>query len=265
MPLAYPRTVRTRVETVQIDDLSVRLHTLAPAGRLRDALDPTIVLVHGIGMSHRSFTMTQRMLARTHRTVSVDLPGFGALRATGRRLSMAELGDAVVRAVRACGAGDLVLIGQSMGTQVVVEAARQHPDVVRSLVLIGPVIEAGRRSAIVQALALARDSVVEGPRMNAVLVTDYLRSVLQYGAQLRPMLRYPIEQTIADVEQPVLVVRGTEDPIARRAWSAHLAAVAPRGAFVELPGPHQAQEREPVAFARLVDEFHGADRAGERR
>ncbi|WP_416393115.1 MULTISPECIES: alpha/beta fold hydrolase [unclassified Curtobacterium] len=247
--------MRARVETVRIDGLPVRLHTLAPAGRVHDVLAPTVVLVHGIGMSHRSFARSQRALAATHRTVSVDLPGFGGLPAAGRSLTMTELGDLVVRAVWSRGAGDLVLVGQSMGTQVVVEAARRHPDAVASVVLVGPVIAAGRRRLLTQALDLGRDGFVEGARMNAVLVTDYLRSVRQYVPELRTMLRYRLEDTVAELTQPVLVVRGDQDPIARHDWSARVAATAPRGAFVELPGPHHVQERQPVAFARLVGEF----------
>jgi len=247
--------VRARVETVRIDGLPVRLHTAAPAGRVHDALAPTVVLVHGIGMSHRSFARSQQALAATHRTVSVDLPGFGGLPAAGRRLEMSELGDLVVRAVRERGAGDLVLVGQSMGTQVVVEAARQHPDAVAAVVLVSPVVVPGRRLALLQALDLGRDGFVEGPRMNTVLLTDYLRSIRQYLRELRPMLRYRLEKTVAELQPPVLVVRGGEDPIARRHWSARVAAAALRGAFVELPGPHHVQERQPVAFAELVGEF----------
>ncbi|WP_439692524.1 alpha/beta fold hydrolase [Curtobacterium sp. SP.BCo] len=247
--------MRARVETVRIDGLPVRLHTAAPAGRVHDDLAPTVILVHGIGMSHRSFARSQRALAAEHRTVSVDLPGFGGLPAAGRRLGMDELGDLVVRAVRERGAGDLVLVGQSMGTQVVVEAARQHPDAVTAVVLVSPVVAAGRRLTVLQAVDLGRDGFVEGFRMNAVLVTDYLRSVRQYVRELRPMLRYRLEDTIAELRQPVLVVRGSEDPIARHDWSVRVAAAARRGTFAELPGPHHVQERQPVAFARLAADF----------
>lgn len=247
--------MRAKVETVRIDGPPVRLHTLATAGRVRDALAPTIVLVHGIGMSHRSFRRSQAALAGTHRTVSVDLPGFGGLPGAGRRLQIEELADLVVRAVGARGAGPLVLVGQSMGTQVVAEAARRHPGVVESVVLVSPVVVSGRRRVPVQALELARDSFVEGLRMNAVLTTDYLRSMPQYLRELGPMLRYRLEDTLPHVAQPVLVVHGSADPIARQAWSARVAAAAPRGVYVELPGPHHVQEHQPVAFARLVDEF----------
>lgn len=250
--------MRAKVETVRTDGLPVRLYSAAPAGRLGQDGSPTVVLVHGIGMSHRSFARSQRALATTHRTVSVDLPGFGWLPAAGRRLSIEELGDLVVRAVRSRGHDDLVLVGQSMGSQVVVESARQHPSVVRSVVMVGPVIAAGRRTLRQQAFDLARDGLVERVRMNAVLVTDYLRSMRQYLHELRPMLRYGTEDTVAQLAQPVLVVRGDRDPIARREWSERVAAAAPDGTFVELAGPHHVQERQPEAFARLVDAFDRA-------
>lgn len=247
--------MRARVESFEIDGLPVRLRTTAPAGRLRDTLAPTIVLVHGIGMSHRSFARTQRHLARTHRTVAVDLPGFGGLPPVGRSLDVEELGDLVVEAVRSRGAGDLVLVGQSMGTQVVVEAGRRHPDVVTALVLIGPVVDPARRTLLQQALDLGRDVTAEDLRMNVVVLTDYLRSLRQYVRQLGPMLRHRLEDAVPTLVQPVLVVRGDRDPIGRRDWAAFLAASASRGALVELSGGHHVQERQPAAFARLVDEF----------
>ena len=247
--------MRARVESFEIGGLPVRLRTMAPAGRLRDGLAPTVVLVHGIGMSHRSFARTQRILARTNRTVAVDLPGFGGVPPVGRAVHVEELGALVVEAVRSRGAGDLVLVGQSMGTQVVVAAARRHPEAVASLVLIGPVVDPARRTLLQQALDLGRDTVVEDPRMNGVVLTDYLRSMRQYVRELRPMLRYRLEEVVPTLTQPVLVVRGDRDPIGRRDWAAALAASAQRGAFVELPGGHHVQDRQPAAFARLVDEF----------
>lgn len=247
--------VRAKVETVSVDGLPVRLRTLAPAGRLHDALVPTVLLVHGIGMSHRSFARSQQALARTHRTVAVDLPGFGGLPPAGRRLDAEELTDLVVRAARSRGAGDLVVVGQSMGTQVAVEAGLRHPDAVSSVVLVGPVVDDRRRTLFHQAVDLGRDSFAEGPRMNAVVLTDYLRSVRQYVRELGPMLRYPLLERVTDLDVPVLVVRGDRDPIARHAWAARVASNARRGAFVELPGAHHVQEHRPVAFADLVAEF----------
>lgn len=255
---AYCRGVRALVETVSVDGVPVRLHTMAPAGRRRDALAPTVVLVHGIGMSHRSFARSQRALSRTHRTIAVDLPGFGGLPPVGRRLEMAEVADVVMRAVRSRDVHESVLVGQSMGSQVVVAAALQHPDEVLAVVLVGPVVDDRHRSLLWLAAALGRDGLVEDVRMNAVLLGDYFRSIRQYLRQLRPMLRYPMRDAVAALRVPVLVVRGTRDPIARSAWAGRLARAARAGAMVELYGAHHVQEHQPVAFAELVDEFRRA-------
>lgn len=238
-----------------MDGVLVRLSTLAPAGRRRDALTPTIVLVHGIGMSHRSFRRSQHALSGTHRTVAVDLPGFGGVPAARRALAASEMGDLLVRALRASGVRQSVIAGQSMGAQVAVEAALRHPDVVDAVVLVGPVTDPRRRSLPRLAAGLLLDSCGEGLRMNTVIATDSLRSLRQYRRQLRPMQWYRMLEDVSRLRVPVLVVRGDRDPIARRDWAARVAGAAGRGALVELSGPHHVQEHQPVAFAEVVADF----------
>ncbi|MCJ1714287.1 alpha/beta fold hydrolase [Curtobacterium sp. VKM Ac-2922] len=250
--------MRALVETVSVDGVLVRLRTMAPAGRRRDALAPTIVLVHGIGMSHRSFARSQRVLSRSHRTIAVDLPGFGGLPPVGRRLEVHELADVVMWAVRSRGVHECVLVGQSMGSQVVVAAALHHPDAVVSVVLVGPVVDDRHRSLPWLAAALGRDGLVEDARMNVVLLTDYFRSLRQYVRQLTPMLRYPMLDAVAALRVPVLVVRGSRDPISRSAWAGRLTRAARDGTLVELYGGHHVQEHQPGPFAELVDEFRQA-------
>lgn len=247
--------MRAHIETVRVDGHGVRLRTVAPAGRVRDAFAPTIVLVHGIGMSHRSFRRVQAALSRTHRTVAVDLPGFGGQPYAGRRLEEHEYADLVVRAVTARGAGDLVVLGQSMGAQVAVEAGLRHPDVVTSVVLVGPVVDDRRSSLVRLAAALAVDCVVEGVRMNGVVFTDYIRGAAQYLRELRPMRDYRMVERVRGLTVPVLVIRGLQDPVSRHDWAERVVDAAAQGALVELPGPHHVQERQPIAVARLVDEF----------
>lgn len=268
IPSGVPRSVismRPLVETVDVEGCVLRLRTLAPAGRARDTLAPTIVLVHGIGMSHRSFKRVQRVLSRSYRTIAVDLPGFADSPSPGRRLEIEDLARLVITALRACDVEQCLAIGQSMGTQVVVGMALQDPGFVTSVGLIGPVIDDRRRTLLQQGFSLAVDGIRERPAMNATLLTDYLRSMPTYLRELRVMMRYPTLRSVAALEVPVLVMRGTEDPVARRGWAARVAGVAREAAFIELPGPHHVQDAHPGAVAAIVDEFIRVQTVGQLR
>jgi len=247
--------MRVLVETVQVDGHVLRLRTLAPAGRSRDNLAPTAVLVHGIGMSHRSFTRLQRALSHTYRTIAVDLPGFGGTPAPGRVIEMSELASLVVRAVREAGVQECIGIGQSMGAQVVTEMAQRFPEFTTSVVLVSPVVDDRRRTLLQQAWSLALNNRHETPWMNVVLFADYCRSIRQYMHALPVMMRYPMLGAVATLRVPVLVLRGTADPIAPQAWVRRLAGAATEGALIELPGGHHVQQRQSGAAAAIIDEF----------
>lgn len=112
-----------------MDSFNVRLRTMAPAGRMHDDRSARARHRHVA----RSFARSQQALARTQCTVRVDLPGFGGVPGAERRLSIETLADLAVRAVRDRGAEGLVMIGQSMGAQVAVEAGLRHTEVVSSV------------------------------------------------------------------------------------------------------------------------------------
>ncbi len=220
------------------------------------------MLVHGIGMSHRSFRRLQTVLARARTTVAVDLPGFGGAPDPGRPLRADALARAVIAAVLEAhpSAHSLVVVGQSMGAQVAVEAGLLPGAPVAAVVVIGPVVDDRRATAVAQAGALLLDVGVESARMNAVVITDSLRSARQYRRQLEPMLRYPMLERVAMLDRPLVVVRGSADRISDATWARRIVRAAPNGRLVELPGPHHVQESDPVGVAALVGAALPADR-----
>lgn len=243
--------MRTRNEAIEVDGIGVRLRWARPPGSTNDHV---VVLVHGIGMSHRSFRSLQRVLATRHVTVAVDLPGFGGVPSPGRPLGFDTLARTVVEAVRLRHAvRSLTVVGQSMGTQVAVEAALRYPDLVTSVALIGPVVDDRRDTALQQAADLLLDTTIERPGMNAIVATDSLRSLRQYRLELPVMLRYPMLVRVAMLDVPVAVIRGTEDRIAGAGWARRIVRTAPNAALVELAGPHHVQERDPLVVARVID------------
>ena len=74
-----------------VDGLSFRvLESGEPApGR------PAIVLVHGIGVSHRYLSRLHDVLAKGRKVYSIDLPGFGGLPKPARDVDVPAMADAL--------------------------------------------------------------------------------------------------------------------------------------------------------------------------
>ena len=99
---------------------------------------PPVVLLHGLGATNSSMLPLLADLARDHRVLAPDSPGFGASEAPPSVYSSAWYAawlDAFQHATRSRGA---VLIGNSMGGRIALEAGLTHPGSVRALVLLAP-------------------------------------------------------------------------------------------------------------------------------
>ncbi len=207
-----------------------------------------VVLVHGIGVSGRYFRPLERELAGpggARRVVVVDLPGFGDSPRPDQPLDIGDHADVVLALIERLGLERPVVVGHSMGAQVVTEAAARRPDALGAAVLVGPVAEPDARTPWEQGARLLRDVRHERPSCTFLQVREYLRCGPRwYLATLGPMLAHPIEDRVADVRVPVLVVRGAHDPVAptdfvddlaRRVGSGHPAGA--RGARrLDVPG-----------------------------
>ncbi|ERG65423.1 hypothetical protein L332_13360 [Agrococcus pavilionensis RW1] len=242
---------RRRAHRVDVGDLAFRLTADAWAP---DRTLPTVVLVHGIGVSRRYFARLHGVLAARARVVSVDLPGFGGMPKPDRDVDVPTMAGALGEALDSLGTGPIVLVGHSMGAQWVVELALQRPELVSLVVAIGPVADHRHRTPTAQARALLVDGLREPPSGNAVILSDYVRAgPAWYLVQLRHMIGYPLERAVERLEVPLLVVRGERDPIAGLRWSRELRDRAPRARLVHVPGhPHAVQHTAPRAVASAI-------------
>ncbi|MCR2799431.1 alpha/beta hydrolase [Microbacterium sp. zg-Y818] len=215
---------------------------------------PPMVLVHGIGMSHRYLTRLHDVLAADGTVFSIDLPGYGGMPKPDHDVDVAEMAAELASVVNSLDIAPAVLVGHSMGAQWVVEAACQSPESVAGVVVIGPVSDDRHRTVPAQAGTLALDTLGESPITNAIVFTDYLRcGVPYYLAQVRHMVSYPIEQRVGDLAAPLLIIRGEHDPIAGLSWCRRLAARARDAAVVMIPGGHHVAHRTaPKAVASAI-------------
>jgi pimeloyl-ACP methyl ester carboxylesterase len=212
----------------------------------------TFVLVHGIGVASRYFRRLAPLLAEHGRVLTVELPGFGQAPKPRRVQRVEDHGDLLAAYLASIGCTDAVLVGHSMGTQIVVDAALKHP--VRALTLIGPVTDPDARSAVRQGWRLFLDTLRESPASNWIVLTDYARCGPSWYLRTLPsMLGYDLERMLPQVAVPATVVRGSRDPIAPRQWVRRVAALLPKSRLVEVQGaPHVAMFSHPARIAAEI-------------
>jgi pimeloyl-ACP methyl ester carboxylesterase len=184
------------------------------------------VFVHGLGMATDYLAPAMRLVARELAVSALDLPGFGRSKLARQILSLGELADALAKWMTARGIVAPILVGQSHGCQVVVEAVAREPRLASALVLNAPTMIAEHRTPAAQLLRVARDT----PREPFALVPHVVRDWARAGparliATLRDAVRDRIEDKLARVDVPVTIVNGARDPVSPPAWGERLARI----------------------------------------
>ncbi|WP_258177223.1 alpha/beta fold hydrolase [Streptomyces solincola] len=220
-----------------------------------------MVLVHGLGLSGRYFVPLARRLAARGASVLVpDLPGNVRSRSAARRApEVVELAGALRRWHRELALGPSLLVGNSVGCQVVAALAAREPALVERLVLLGPALEPGA-AGLRQCGRLVADAPREPPGLLAVAASDYLvTGPFRFAASFRHALRDAAESFevhLARVVAPTLVVRGSGDTIASRDWTRRVAGIVGDGRTAEVNGAaHAAHYSRPGAMAALIEQF----------
>src|SRR5689334_14159606 len=97
---------------------------------------PPMLFVHGWSCDHTHFQRQVEQFSQTHRTISVDLRGFGESDAPHQDYAMAGFADDLAWL---CGQFRIerpIVVGHSMGAVVAMELAAHHPDVPSAIVMV---------------------------------------------------------------------------------------------------------------------------------
>ena len=210
------------------------------------------MLVPGLGLDERSS-------ARLWEQVAADvvlLPGMGL---PGPVPSLEEL--AVLLRDR-LGEGPVLLVGHSQSCQVV--AALTGDPRVAGLVLLGPTTDPRLRSVAGLPRRWLATAVRERWPHALPVLPQWLhtgpRAMRQLWAAASPDR---IDARLRTVRVPVTVVRGTRDRLCAHDWAAAVAAAAPAGWLVELPGAaHLTPMTHPDRVAAIVREAAAERRPG---
>ena len=109
----------------------------ATYGREPDPSLPNVLFVHGAAMDRTVWTLFGRYFTRHGRNaIAVDLPGHG--RSEGPPLaSIPAMADWLAALLDAAGLDTAFLVGHSMGSLAVLDAAARHPERAKGIALVG--------------------------------------------------------------------------------------------------------------------------------
>jgi pimeloyl-ACP methyl ester carboxylesterase/putative sterol carrier protein len=126
-PPSWPRALETAALGVRTSYLEA-----GPA----DA--PPVLLLHGLGATNASMLPVLADLAVDHRVLAPDLPGFGASAAPSVPYNAAWFAAWLEAFQTRTGSRGAVLVGNSLGGRISLEAGLAHPRSVRAVALLTP-------------------------------------------------------------------------------------------------------------------------------
>jgi len=245
---------RMRSKWVPVDGM--RVHMRVPRERVSPCAVP-VVLVHGAVIGSAYMVPLALELAPEFPVFAPDLPGHGESTAPEQPLELVEMADVLVRWLDAVGLERAAFVGHSLGSQIVAHVAARHPERVDRLVLIGPTTDRDARTSREQIARLARDGRREKASLWVLESEAYFRAGLRRSrAELRMSMDDRIEETLARVTVPTLVVRGADDPLVSQQWAEEVAQVARADRLIVVPeAGHAVHHSAPDVVAREIRPF----------
>lgn len=254
---------------------------------------PPIVLVHGLGCSHRNWWPVARRLAKTHRVLAWDARGHGACRVErGASITLTQLGRDLAALLDHIGAARAVLVGHSMGALTVMQYLRefgservaaacfvdQSPRIVTddawrlglfggcSAAMLETLIEDARNDlsdTVLHQIDAGTHAWLRRRMAPDAFMGRRLRAWLQ-GIDATPLLDLAqslaaadFRQSLARLDAPLLVVLGAASPHYGRVPLAdwYRQTVPHASIHVYARAGHSPHYSEPIRFARELQQF----------
>ncbi|GAA2077432.1 hypothetical protein GCM10009758_23000 [Microbacterium hatanonis] len=238
------------VEHVHNGDVVTRVTRMTTDGG--DAAT-AFVLVAGIGVAATYFEFLAPLLARRGAVYALDLPGFAGVRRPDEAPTAAFFADQVEAVLDRFDLRDPVLIGHSMGTQVVTELLVRRADLSRS-VLVSPVVNEAESAPLLQGVRFAQSAARESFHLAMTALSAYILCGMVYFLTVLPhMLRYRITDRVRLVTARTLLIRGEFDRSSPRRFHSRLADALPDVWRWEMKGAaHSIINGHAVGVAKLV-------------
>jgi pimeloyl-ACP methyl ester carboxylesterase len=272
-------------------DWQKRLHSATVHGSRVNYVEmgdgPPVVFVHGLSGCWQNWLENIPHFSQAHRTIAVDLPGFGESELPGEDISIPGYGRFIDAFLESIGVERAVLVGNSMGGFISAEAAIEQPKRFEKLVLVSAAGVSSVRVRRQPAGVAARMIAAATPLVFRVQTRAFRRRRARAAAwsgifyspgELRPeliweffqggflaesfvealtsLIGYDILDRLEEVEVPTLIVWGANDRVvppadalgyAQRLRNSRLEVFDRTG--------HVPMAERPVRFNRVLGRF----------
>jgi pimeloyl-ACP methyl ester carboxylesterase len=218
-----------------------------------------VVLVHGLGGSARWWRATAAELAREHRVIVPDLPGFG-YGLGGRPFGLGDAPLVLGGLLERLGHEDAALVGHSFGAMACLGVAAAEPARVRRLVMIAPPVRTASPRMAGNVLPVLRTLLRLPPAAAVTVASDIAtRSPAALLRAAGEVLALGGEPGI-DAEPPVptMVMWGARDALVPIGGAGWVARTLPRAEIAVIHGAgHVPMLDRPAEVVRALRRFLG--------
>lgn len=246
---------------------------------------PPLLLFHANPGDHHDFDAVIPDLARRHRVVALDWPGYGDSPPprAGSSASAMLFADVATEVVDALSIRDAVVIGCSVGGYAAIRVALARPNAVGTLVLVGSggfTTHSVATRMFCRAMGtewIARTVATSFARRYLRARNDATRAILARTEEGRRVpsrvavtaavwrsfldARYDLRNAAREVSVPTLLAWGRHDPVLPLENDGRLAArTIPRAKLVEFETGHMPFAEDPSTFLETLAPFLHAPR-----
>ena len=253
--------------TVEVEGRAIHYLTgvngIAPGRR-------NIIFLHGAGSNAFAWQNQRMGLDRGVNTICVDLPGHGQSSGPGST-SIAEYSQWLLRFIDGLKLTGVIAAGHSMGGGVILEAAISHAEIFEALILVSTGARLKVSAEIFQSLesnfVIAAERLVRkcyGPGSSKKLINWGLKRLLKelpevVLADFRACHDFDRMDDVAQIENPALIVCGSEDIMTPPTYSQYLAEKLQRTTLRIVEGAgHMAMVEKPFEVNASILKFLAA-------
>lgn len=264
---------KIKTQTLETGSWFIRYHQ---SGR-----GPHLVLLHGIGANLFCWRWIIPILCKDFTVTALDLPGFGqSSKPLDASYGLDDQCERLEKIFAQLGIRDSYIVGNSMGGNIALWYALNHPDQVRGLALIAPATSARliplalerwawlslpiafmlTRTAMrwAHGRTVSKTQLVDMDRVEETFRTyggrqDAVRSFMKATSAIRD---HRLNQQLEKLIPRVLILWGSKDKLVNRKVIDTLEAALPKAeSHVHIGGGHHLQEDEPEWVADHLTAF----------